>query len=69
MTADSRVAIIGLGYVGLPLGLGLHEAGLAVIGIDPDEGRLALMSAGRSPIDDVADDRLAAALAGGLELA
>ena len=65
---DSRVAIIGLGYVGLPLGLALMDAGLNVTGYDSDPARLALLRAGRSPIDDVADDQLAAALRSGLQL-
>lgn len=68
MREDSRVAIVGLGYVGLPLGLAFHEEGLEVIGIDPDAGRLGSLRAGRSPIDDVSDERLSRALAGGLQL-
>ncbi len=34
MTADTRVAIVGLGYVGLPLALAFVEAGLEVVGVD-----------------------------------
>ena len=33
-TTDRRIAIIGLGYVGLPLALAFNEAGLEVIGVD-----------------------------------
>ncbi len=65
---DHRVAIIGLGYVGLPLGLALMDAGLAVTGYDSDAERLAQLRAGRSPVGDVTDDRLTAALRNGLEL-
>ena len=65
---DSRVAIIGLGYVGLPLGLALMDAGVSVVGYDANVERLAQLRAGRSPVDDVADERLAAALAKGLGL-
>jgi UDP-N-acetyl-D-glucosamine dehydrogenase len=68
MSPDRHVAIVGLGYVGLPLGLAFHEAGMRVVGVDPDEARLAQISRGESPIDDVADTRLAAAVAGGLEV-
>jgi UDP-N-acetyl-D-glucosamine dehydrogenase len=65
---DRRVAIIGLGYVGLPLAIAFVEAGLAVEGIDASADRIGELSSGRSPIDDVSDDRLGAALAGGLSV-
>ncbi len=65
---DRRVAIVGLGYVGLPLAIALTEAGLDVTGIDANAGRIEELSAGRSPIDDVPDERLNAALARGLRL-
>jgi UDP-N-acetyl-D-glucosamine dehydrogenase len=65
---DSRVAILGLGYVGLPLAIAFVEAGLHVEGIDANNGRVEELSAGRSPIDDVSDDRLRAALEGRLSV-
>ncbi len=66
MTQDERVAIIGLGYVGLPLAIAFAEAGLDVVGIDSSERRVAEINARRSPIDDVSDERLAEALDGSL---
>ena len=66
MTSEPRLAIIGLGYVGLPLAISFVEAGLTVEGIDAYAPRVAELAAGRSPIDDIADDRLKAALARGL---
>jgi UDP-N-acetyl-D-glucosamine dehydrogenase len=68
VSTDSRVAIVGLGYVGLPLAIAFVEAGLEVEGIDAHAPRVAELSAGRSPIDDIPDDRLAAALARGLRV-
>ncbi len=68
MATDSRVAIIGLGYVGLPLAIALVEAGIEVVGVDANDSRVSELSDGRSPIDDVTDDRLAAALARGLQV-
>jgi UDP-N-acetyl-D-glucosamine dehydrogenase len=62
---DRRLAIIGLGYVGLPLALAFVEEGLDVVGVDADPGRVEGLCAGRSPIDDVDDARLQAALARG----
>ncbi len=65
---DPRVAIVGLGYVGLPLAISFVEAGHSVVGVDASADRVADLSAGRSPIDDITDDRLAAALKGGLSI-
>ena len=65
---DSSVAIIGLGYVGLPLGLAFLDAGCQVVGYEENATRLAELRAGRSPIDDVSDARLAGALEQGLRL-
>ena len=65
MSEDTRVAIVGLGYVGLPLALSFAEAGTAVVGIDASAARVADLASGRSPIDDIDDARLQAALAAG----
>jgi UDP-N-acetyl-D-glucosamine dehydrogenase len=66
VTDDRRIAVIGLGYVGLPLAISFVEAGLAVEGVDAYGGRVAELLAGSSPIDDVTNERLAAALSDGL---
>jgi UDP-N-acetyl-D-glucosamine dehydrogenase len=66
---DSRVAVVGLGYVGLPLAIAFAEAGLEVEGIDASPERVEQLRQGRSPIDDISDERLAAALAGRLRIA
>lgn len=62
VTPDRRIAVVGLGYVGLPLALAFVEAGLAVEGIDAVAERVVGLGSGISPIDDVSDERLAAAL-------
>ncbi len=49
----ATVAVIGLGYVGLPLALALAERGFAVTGLDVQEDKVAALSAGRSYIMDV----------------
>ncbi|MBI4469471.1 MAG: UDP-N-acetyl-D-glucosamine dehydrogenase, partial [Acidobacteria bacterium] len=53
-----KVAVIGLGYVGLPLALAFAEAGEEVYGIDVDAERVSRLAAGRSHVEDVSDDRL-----------
>ena len=57
-----RVGIVGLGYVGLPLAVSFAEAGCDVVGVDIDGGRVAMVSDGRSPIEDITDERLREAL-------
>ena len=68
MTQDTQVAVIGLGYVGLPLAIGFAEAGLAVRGVDLSDERIATLRARRSPIDDISDERLGGALDGSLQV-
>jgi UDP-N-acetyl-D-glucosamine dehydrogenase len=56
------IGIVGLGYVGLPLAVSFAEAGEQVIGVDVDNARVAELSAGSSPIEDIPDERLQAVL-------
>jgi UDP-N-acetyl-D-glucosamine dehydrogenase len=55
-----KVGIIGLGYVGLPLGVAFAEAGHQVIGLDADPRKVESIGEGRSYIEDVPSERLAA---------
>ncbi|MEX1296141.1 MAG: nucleotide sugar dehydrogenase, partial [Candidatus Limnocylindrales bacterium] len=64
-TPISTVGIIGLGYVGLPLATAFAGAGLHVIGFDLDGEKVAMLSAGRSYIEDVSSDELASLIAAG----
>jgi nucleotide sugar dehydrogenase len=52
------VAVVGLGYVGLPLALAADEAGFSTIGIDVDPERITQLRAGRSYLSDVDDTYL-----------
>ncbi len=65
---DHRIAIVGLGYVGLPLAMAFVEAGDEVVGLDANPARVAEIGAGRSPIEDVADERLVGALGAGFRV-
>jgi UDP-N-acetyl-D-glucosamine dehydrogenase len=56
------IGIVGLGYVGLPLAVAFAEAGENVIGVDVDHARVTALTAGHSPIEDISDERLQAAL-------
>src|SRR5687768_11277958 len=58
---NARIAILGLGYVGLPLAVVFGEAGFHVTGIDPDTRKIDAINKGVSYIPDVqteAVDRL-----------
>jgi UDP-N-acetyl-D-glucosamine dehydrogenase len=55
-----KIGIIGLGYVGLPLGVAFAEAGHEVIGLDTDARKITAIQQGESYIEDVASERLAA---------
>jgi UDP-N-acetyl-D-glucosamine dehydrogenase len=52
---EVEIAVIGLGYVGLPLALAFAEKGFRVFGLDIDADRVAQLQAGRSHVGDVAD--------------
>ncbi len=62
---SQTLAIIGQGYVGLPLAMAAVDAGWAVIGIDNLEARVAQINSGSSPIEDIPDAQLQAAIAVG----
>jgi len=49
------VAVIGLGYVGLPLCLEFARANFQVVGIDLDEEKIEELNAGKSYIEDILD--------------
>jgi UDP-N-acetyl-D-glucosamine dehydrogenase len=52
------VGIVGLGYVGLPLAVAFAEAGVRVVGVDSDPGKVSGVREGRSHVEDIPDDRL-----------
>ena len=60
------LAIIGQGYVGLPLAMAAVDAGWNVIGIDNFEAKVAQINSGTSPVEDISNSQLAAALKTGL---
>ena len=61
---DFDVAIVGLGYVGLPTALALHATGAKVLGVDLSEHRLATIRHGEADLVDSDRLRLASAMAG-----
>ena len=61
----AKVAIVGQGYVGLPLAMRAVQVGFDVVGLDVDAERMKRLQAGESYIEDVSDEELATALASG----
>ena len=55
----STVAVVGLGYVGLPLAVRAAEVGHQVIGLDLDINKIAALQSRASYVEDVSDERLA----------
>jgi len=49
----AKIAILGLGYVGLPLAVVFGEAGFQVTGVDPDSRKINSLADGKSYIPDV----------------
>ena len=60
-TRETRVAVIGLGYVGLPLALSFAEAGFPVIGLDIDASKIDKLERGETYIEHIPSERIAAA--------
>ena len=58
ITRQARVAILGLGYVGLPLATIMAEAGFNVIGVDPDQRKVDTICRGESHIQDVPGEQV-----------
>lgn len=54
----AHIAIIGLGYVGLPLATAFARAGFHTTGVEVDQRKVDMIAAGRSYIPDVSDDDL-----------
>ena len=57
---EAVVAVVGLGYVGLPLLVAAHDEGFPVIGYDADEAKVRSLQDGRSYVVDVADSVIGA---------
>ncbi len=56
---DAKVAIIGIGYVGLPLAVEIARVGYQTIGIDIDKEKVTLVNRGKSFIGDVPAEDIA----------
>ena len=55
---SAKMAVLGMGYVGLPLAVVFAEAGFEVLGIDPDSNKIKALAAGESYIGDVSSEQV-----------
>ena len=63
---NAKVAILGLGYVGLPLAVVFGEAGFKVTGVDPDKRKVDALNKSESYIPDVKTESVAKLVKSGM---
>lgn len=66
-TRQAHIAVIGLGYVGLPLAVSFAQAGYQVTGIDLDRRKVEAINSGESYIEDVSSEAVRALVFGATE--
>jgi UDP-N-acetyl-D-glucosamine dehydrogenase len=62
---NSKVVVIGQGYVGLPLALEAANSGFSVVGIDNNLAKVEELTAGRSTVEDISNEALKIAIKNG----
>jgi len=60
-----KIAVVGLGYVGLPLSLQFARSGATVLGLDVDRTKVELLNSGRSYIKHIMSEDIARAVKAG----
>ena len=63
----SKVGVLGLGYVGIPLSLRMADVGFTVLGIDILEERVEMLNSGSSPIKHISHESIQAMCDSGFE--
>ena len=62
---SSNVAVIGQGYVGLPLAIAISEVGISVTGIDKNTSLVNELNLGNTIIEDISSDQMKLAVESG----
>ena len=62
---STSVAVIGQGYVGLPLAVAAAKSGSVVLGLEVNGARVDMLNAGVSPVEDISDAAIAELIAAG----
>ena len=55
---STKIAVVGLGYVGLPLSLQFGRSGVTVVGLDIDQAKVEALNSGRSYIKHIAPEAI-----------
>lgn len=55
---ETKLSVVGLGYVGLPLAVAFAEEGIDVVGYNRSQGRIDLYKSGIDPTHEVGDERI-----------
>ncbi len=63
--SQKSLAVIGQGYVGLPLAMAAVESGWKVVGLDNSVNRVEDLNRGHSPVEDISNETLSNALQSG----
>ena len=63
---SARIAVVGLGYAGLPMAVEFVRAGFTCVGLDVDASKVEQVTRGRSPVSNVSDAEIAPFRADGL---
>ncbi len=58
-TRAAKIAVVGLGYAGLPMAVEFARAGFQCVGLDVDQSRVDAVTQGRSPVSNVDDADIA----------
>ena len=53
----AKFGVVGMGYVGLPLGVEFAESGLHVVGFEVDDGKAQSLNRGESYIEDISSEK------------
>lgn len=56
---SAEIAVLGLGFAGLPTAVEFARAGFRVTGFDLDQDRVRLINGGKSPVPDISDSDIA----------
>ena len=57
---EEKIALVGLGYVGLPIAVEFSKKGIDVIGFDLNKEKIETYKKGIDPTNEVGDDEIAA---------
>ena len=55
---EENLALVGLGYVGMPIAVAFAQKGIHVIGFDLNDEKIALYKSGIDPTKEVGDETI-----------